>query len=132
MFKDIEVALEKHLLALTPAMPIAFRNGKWDVNTPDEPYMRPTMLFSPTLLSTLKDNEILTGSYIIDLFYPVGDGQGNINTKIDEIYSHFKGTKTLSQNGVTVYLREISRTTESVRDGAWFSARIEINFKVYN
>ena len=132
MFKDIEVALDNHLLALAPGLPIAFKNGKYDVDTPDEPYIRPTMIFAPTLLLNLKDNELLSGSYVIDLFYPIGEGQGNINDKLDEIYSHFKGVKTVSHNGNTVYLREISRTTESVRDGAWFSSRIEINIKVYN
>jgi len=132
MFQDVEIALDKHLTALGSPLPIAFKNGRFEVDTPDEPYMRPTIIFAPNLLLDLKSNDMAAGVYVIDLFYPVGEGQGAINTQLDGLYTHFRSVPTVSHNGNTVYIREVSRTTESIRDGAWFSSQITINFKVYN
>lgn len=130
-FQDVHAALDTRLNALAGGTTIAWENTG-HVPVKGTEYIRPTLLMAPSSLLDMDDLQMNVGIYQIDLFYPLGVGAGALLTKADAIYDHFKADLTLVSNGVTVYIKEISRTTSARREEAWFMASIEINFKCYN
>lgn len=129
-YKDIQIAFDKRLSLLTGGTPIAWENVAYKpIN--NTPYLRPILLMSPSALMTVQDLQLNQGIYQIDLIYPTEYGINAALTKLDAIYDHFKASTTLTSHSVTVYIKEISRSTITEIDKAWLRASIEISFKCY-
>lgn len=130
-FKDIQAALDTRLSLLSGGTPVAWENVEY---TPVKgtAYLRPTLLSTPSHLMDLNSLQNNEGIYQIDLFYPTNNGVGDLLTKADQIYDHFKTDLTLVSNSTTVHVKEISRATVSAREEAWFRASIELHYKCYS
>lgn len=130
-FLDIQAALDTKLNQLAGGIDVAWENTSY-IPTKGTAYLRPSLLMAPSSLLNFESLQMNQGIYQIDLFYPLDRGPGDMLMKADEIHDHFKTDLKLVSNGVSVYLKAISRTTPSEIDEAWFMASIEINFKCYN
>lgn len=129
-FTDIHTALDTRLNLLSGGVVIAWENTEF---TPvkDVPWLRPTLLMSPSSLMDLVDLQMNEGIYQIDLFYPTDNGVGTILTKADAIYDHFKADLDLVSNDVTVHIKEIGRAGPARREGGWLMVNVEVHFKCY-
>lgn len=128
-FTKIQKAFEKRLKLMTPLPPVAWTNTKYK---PIEgtTWIRLTVLPAPAELDILAGSEMHEGFCQIDVFTPLDKGSSEFNTLCDRIYDWFKSTETLQEDGLDVYLRNISQSTQR-RDEAWNSGYVEIYYKCY-
>jgi len=129
-YKNIQIALDTCLNGAGTGLDIAWENTDY-TPTLGTAYLRPTLLMAKSSLMDLDDLQLNQGIYQVDIFYPLDKGAGELLTTLDTIYSAFKTDTTLVSGTTTVYIKEISRTREAIRDEAYYSARLEISFKCY-
>jgi len=130
-FDNIRTALDTKLNSLTGGTPIAWENGSYPP-IKGTAFIRPRLIPSPSLLADFNGLQDNRGIYQIDLFYPLSNGTGDMLTKMDQIYDHFKNDIRLVSEGVVVNINEITRTRAGEVDEAWFMASLEIHFICYN
>lgn len=129
-YRNIQIAFDKRLSLLPGGAPIAWENVAYKPSN-NVPYLRSTLLMSPSSLMTVEDLQLNQGMYQIDLIYPTEYGTDAALTKLDAVYDHFKAVLTLTAGGVTVYIKQISRSAIIEIDKAWLKTSIEVNFKCY-
>lgn len=129
-YKDVQIALDSRFDALSGSVDIAWENTEYKP-VKDTPWMRPTVLFGESDLMDLEDLQLNIGVYQIDFYYPLENGPADLLTQMDAAFDHFKGDLSLTSNGVTVYIKQISRTQPAIREEAWYTASLEITFKCY-
>lgn len=129
-FLGVQTALDTQLYTLNNDIDIAWENINY---TPikESPYLRPTVMMSPSSLLNLDVLQLNEGIYQVDLFYPLEQGSGDLSSMADRIYDLFKSQQQIVSNDTTVYIKQISRTTPAIVEDAWFMASVEINFKCY-
>lgn len=129
-FKDIQIALDTRLAALTGGTPIAWESVTYTpVN--GTAYIRPTLLLAPSSLLNLTDKQMQEGIYQIDLFYPSDGGMGDLLDKADAVYTHFKASTPLTSNSVDVHIKQIGRPAAARVEDGWLMSIIEVHFKTY-
>lgn len=129
--KNIHKAFDTKLNSLTGSVPIAWENSSY-TPTKGTAFIRPILIHSPSFLADFDGLQDNRGIYQIDLFYPLENGKGDLLTKMDQIYDHFKIDARLVSEGVTVEIMEIGCSKAFKADEAWFMASLDIHFICYN
>lgn len=88
----------------------------------DEKWMRPTVLFGETINVTPDEYQRTFGIFVVDIFYPQGDGdklQLADAKLIQELFNNkeFGNTKT-----------QESSVESGIEDGSWYKIQINTNF----
>ena len=129
VFSDIQAALDTRLSTVTGLPAVAWENVHYKP-VKGTPFIRPTNIAGDSVLNTVARQQMNTGIYQIDLFYPTSDGPGDLLTMLDTIYDHFKIDNELVANTTKVIVRSIGRTRVD-REEAWATASIEIVYDCY-
>lgn len=127
-FKDVKKLLDVHLNLIAGGLPVAWENIKF---TPilNEPWIRPTLINGTSENVDLNSNQLNPGIFRVDVFYPLGVGEGNLFEKIDEIYIHFKKA-ILSVDDTIINIQDISLLPR-LTDEPWIMGSLDINFVNY-
>lgn len=131
-FKNIQIALDTRLSELPGVTPVAWENVQY---TPilGRPWIRPTLINGDSSLNCLSDwNQNNPGIYRVDVFYPTGNGTGQLLDKLDSIYTHFKAEPNLDAWGTRVIIKQVSILQRIVEETSWFMGSLNINFACYN
>jgi hypothetical protein len=125
----IRAALETHLGTITPVIPTAFENVKYDPvvgvpyqksflksNTPDDGQISSQTYFE-------------RGFYQVTLFYPLGTGPALAEARAQLIKDAFKRGTSVFSGGVTVIIMNAPSVSGSMVDGDRFTLPITINFQ---
>lgn len=127
-FRDISAALSGRLNTLTGGTPIAWENSEY-TPTIGTMFLRETLLPANTVQGSLgtigKDEH--GGIYQVDIFAPSGSGKGAAVAKADSVADHFKRGTTLTYNGESVRIRNVSRSNFGY-DGGWLILSINIEY----
>lgn len=127
-FTDIAGALRARLSTLTSLPPVAWENINY---TPSSTtlYLRPTILPAPTAQASLGDSgrDLHEGIFQIDVFIPDGSGR---STWPDSIADHFKRGTILTQNGVTVRIKNASIGT-AFKDENFYQVPVTIDYQSF-
>lgn len=127
-FSDIAGALRTRLNSLPGAPPIAWENINY---TPSSKtlYLRATMLPIPTIQASLGDDgkDLHEGIFQVDVFIP--DGQGR-STWPDAIADHFKRGTVLTQNSVTVRIKNASIGT-AFKEENFYQVPVTIDYQSF-
>lgn len=128
VFASISAALDARLNAMAALPPVAWQNVSF-TPTSGVLYLRPTLLPAPTVQAGLGDIglDAYQGIYQIDIFAAVGGGRGLAEAQADLIGDQFKRGTSLTSGGISVRLRDVSRTAGIV-DGDRFAISISINY----
>ena len=129
-FNDISVALNQRLDAYATAnsRDVAFENIKHEPTT-GTMYLRPTVLPADTEQAGIgaSGKEQHQGFFQIDVFSPIDDPKATALNEADSIADYFSRELTLTYNGISVRLREISMGQAS-RESAWFMVPVLIDY----
>ncbi len=129
VFTNIEVALHTRLATLSASPPVQWPNTRYQP-IENTIYLRPTVLPASTTLNTLAGMEHHIGIYQVDVFVPLEKGISTLDSWLDAIQSLFKSNKTLTATDV-VFVQAVSRSP-AVRDEAWYTGFVEINYICYS
>ena len=131
VFANISSALDGRLNTLASLPPVAWQNTGY-APVSGVLYLRPTLLPAQTRQSGLGDAGLdeHQGIYQIDIFAAVGGGRGVAEGQADLISDHFKRGTSLASGGISVRLRDVSRTTGIV-EGDRFAISITINYMAH-
>lgn len=129
MTDKIRAALEKHLVALTPAIATAYENASYKpVN--GTPYQMAFVRYADP------DNRVLgcarryeLGFLQVTLCYPIDKGASAVEDRANLLREHFKRGTVLTHSGQN--LQVINTPSKKVlgSDGAVFKMAISINFR---
>ncbi len=129
VFTNIEAALHTRLATLSGSPPVQWPNTRYQP-VENTTYLRPTILPAATSLETLAGMEQHVGIYQVDVYVPLEKGVSALDTLLDSIQSLFKSSKTLTATDV-VFVQAVSRSP-AVRDEAWYTGFVEINYICYS
>ncbi len=129
VFTNIEAALHTRLATLSGSPAVAWPNVHYQP-TENTTFLRPTILPAATVLNTLAGMEEHKGIYQVDVYVPAEKGVSALNTLLDSIQSLFKSNKTITATDV-VFVQAVSRSP-AVRDEAWFTGFVEVNYICYS
>jgi uncharacterized protein DUF4128 len=129
VFTNIEAALHTRLATLGSSPPVAWPNTNYRP-IENTTFIRPTVLPASTNLETLAGMEQHVGIYQVDVFVPLEKGVATLDSWLDAIQSLFKSNKTLTATDV-VFVQAVSRSP-AVRDEAWYTGFVEINYICYS
>jgi hypothetical protein len=127
---NIELALHTRLATLSGSPSIEWPNTHFNP-TENTLFLRPTILPSDTSLSTLAGVEEHKGIYQVDVFVPLEKGVSALHTLLDGIDSLFKGNKTLTAGGDTIFIQAVSRG-RTERQESWYVGFVEVNYLSYS
>lgn len=129
-FNNISIALNQRLDAYATAnsRDVAFENIKHEPTT-GALYLRPTVLPAETEVAGIGSSgkEHHQGFFQIDVFAPIDDPKATALNEADSIADYFTQELTLTYNGISVRLREISLGA-ATRERAWFMVPVLINY----
>lgn len=127
---ETEKALQKALKNVTNIPDIAWPNIRFEP-TIGEPFVRPTLLPAAPEVCTLNNYNKHSGIYQIDIYVPNNVGIKELYTIADNIKNYYRSNKTLTSNGVTVFIKAID-VGRSERQDAWFTTFLEIQYLSFN
>lgn len=131
LFTDIQAALDQRLAGVLGIPTIAFENVRF---TPvaGTSYVRPTVILGTSALITLDiKRQTNPGIYSIAIFTESEKGPAAANTIADAIYDNFKAVNSITEGSTDVWIQGITRT-QAVRDEAWYTTTVDIQFLVYS
>lgn len=122
----IRKALEKHLLALTPAFPTATQNNAFTPTT-GVPYQR------IYLLPNTPDNAVQgarmyfeRGVFQITLLWPTGGGSMAADTRAELLRNHFRRGTSLVESGVTVHVTNTPSIATALSDEDRYAVPVSV------
>jgi hypothetical protein len=131
-FRDMQIALDVRLAALTGGTPIAWDNIEYQAVT-GTAHLRPTLINTESLLYCIANGaQSNEGLYRIDANYPAGRGHSALLAKLDQIYQHFKASLSLTVGTTTLWLREIAILPRIIVEGSWYMGSLDIRFINYD
>lgn len=128
-FGAIQALLDTTLNSAVDDTPVAWENIKF---TPilDEPWVRPTLLSGTTTVLDLCANQVPSGSYRVDVFYPLGAGPGDALDLIDVITEEFRAAGVMSLLDTVLVIGAISQSQRLI-DDAWMMMSLDIAWQAY-
>ena len=127
-FQDIRIALDARLATLSGLPPVAWPNAQY-VPTIGTLFIRPTLLAAETVGGTLESDRH-TGIYRVDVFSPVGVGDGTAIALLDSIGDHFAPMTTFTSGVAGVQIVSCSQSLRG-NDGVWYNLSIDIRYLSY-
>jgi hypothetical protein len=118
---QIRRALEKHLAALTPAVPTAWDNVTFSPPADGSVYQE--VKFVPNepngeMMDTLTFIE--QGLLQVSVFYPQGKGPRDSDNRVDALRSHFRRGTTLVEGGVSTIITRVPSVAAGLpMEGQW-------------
>lgn len=130
IFHDIAAALDDHLSQMTvPALPpVAWENYEYNP-TEDTLYLRPVNLQGETIAVTERDQTV--GVYQIDIFAPEGEGKNELVVMSDGLADWFAQDTEFSYNGVTVRVKNVSRSPIEILADGWSRLMVEVEYYAF-
>lgn len=130
VYLNIQTALDKTLAFMAGLPSVAWANVK-HVPVNGTSYLRPTLLPATSELYTLTDVNRHPGLYQVDIFTPVEKGMYAGLSIADDIKTHFESNRRLSQNGDTIFIKQIS-LGPAQREDAWNHISVIIGYECFN
>jgi hypothetical protein len=117
---QIRRALEKHLSALTPAVPTAWDNVGFappaDGSVYQEAKLVPNVPITPMDTITYIEQGFLQ----VALFYPQGKGPRDAENRVDALRAHFRRGTTLTEGGIDTIITGVPVVAAGVpAEGQW-------------
>lgn len=130
IFTDIQAAFDQRLESTVGLPNVAWENIAF---TPvaGTSFVRPTLITGASTTATLAGLQSNVGVYSVDVFVESEKGPAALNTLVDSIYDHFKAVSSITEGTTIVGVQGITRTP-TIRDEAWFSATIDIQYLTYS
>ena len=128
---DIKAALIQHYLAGRFGLKTAYENREFEPQD-GTPWARLTFIPAQPSVASLGDagEDLHSGVFQIDLFYPSGTGDGEASTKADAIRASFRAGFSFSYNGQVVTVRSCGRGSGRP-DPPWYRLTISVTWYAY-
>ena len=123
---SIRKALEKHLLALTPAFPTATQNNAF-IPTTGVPYQKIHLLpNTPNNAVQGASMYFERGIFQITLLWPTGVGAMAADTRAELIRNHFRRGTSLVESGITVHVTNTPSIASAIPDGDRYAVPVSV------
>lgn len=128
--KRIEAALNVQLIDNANSVKIVYQNQKYTA-VEGTPYQQPFFLPAtpdPWIIGSATNFH--TGFYQINLMYPAGEGQADINVHADVLIAAFNQATTLTYSSIDTIIKSSGRGNASQQDG-WYFMPVQIRWECY-
>ena len=124
---NIRVAIETAVNAMSPSLPTVWDNTKY---TPVKgtPWQRVNMFYVQPDNSEFGSNYQESGYVQISLFYPLGVGSADIESRIQLIRNAFKRGSTFAYSGNSVTVNKTPSILIGEQEDEWYSKIVIIYF----
>lgn len=131
---NLEVALLKHLAAMTSAIATAMPNAKFVPPAPTTPWQRATLLRAQNRRSGQGTTSPVfrSGTLSVQLFYPLGAGDKDILLQAQAIQAQFARGLSLSEGGTTVRIAETPSVLPAAPEAGWHTLAVHIPYYSYD
>lgn len=129
VFTNIEACLNTRLSQLSGLPPVQWPNVDF-MPLEGQTFLRPTLLPAAGKLNTLDGSYLEAGMYQIDIFTPLNSGSYQLTSLQDEVMNLFASNKTITSNGVIVFIQNIVQG-KGVRAEGWYLGFITIYYQCY-
>jgi hypothetical protein len=126
-FLNIQSALAQRLEATVGIPAIAWGGVKYNP-VKGTSFVRPLMISNDSTAQSFDFEHVNTGTYLISVFVPLGNGEGPLLTLCDSIVTQFKGGQTLTQSGSTIHVLNVG-IEQIVKTDAWLQCNINVAYK---
>ena len=92
-------------------------------------YVRPSLFYRTPATVNIKGELRQRVELWLDVFVPIGEGEQELYSIIDQFFSFFHGKKKLQKSNAELYIRELGISNGPERDEDFFAGRLIINFK---
>ncbi|MBS0227670.1 MAG: DUF4128 domain-containing protein [Proteobacteria bacterium] len=122
----IQTALEKHLIALAPALPTAWPNKTFTPAT-GTPWQRVDHLTNAPLDMTMERSmHQERGILQISLFYAVNTGRVAAMQRAELTRAHFAPVQYLTEDSVKVEIGDTPRIASAMQDADWLMVPVSV------
>ncbi len=126
VFSNIQTAMDTTLASTPSVPPIAWSNVEY-TPTIGTTFVRPTLMPAGSQMATLNGTLKNPGIYQVDIFTPVGKGEGAALIIADRIKMHFEANRRLVANSDTIFILQVS-LGKGERENAWNHIFVEVNY----
>lgn len=117
---QIRRALENHLKAMVPAIPIAWENVAFTPPADGSAYAEVRFVPNDPITPMDSLSFIEQGFFQVALMYPQGVGPRDSETRVDQLRAHFRRGTTLTAGGVSTIITRVPTVAAPVpADGQW-------------
>jgi hypothetical protein len=130
--EDIQSALHKQLVQLTPSLPIAWENKEYSP-TAGTPYLRSWLLPGQTTTVSLGPDgyNLYVGVYQIDCLYPINKGWYPAKVKAGAICTLFKRGTLITYNSICVRVMKCYPSSGDI-DGDFHKVSVSVEYECYD
>lgn len=130
IFTDIQAAFDQRLNSTANLPNVAWENVSF-TPTAGTSFVRPTLVPGSSDTATLDGLQSNVGIYSVFVATESEKGPAALNTLVDSIYDHFKLVSSITEGSTLIGIQGITRTP-AIRDEAWFTATINIQYLTYS
>ncbi|WP_082818874.1 DUF4128 domain-containing protein [Cupriavidus nantongensis] len=124
----IRRALEKHLLAMAPVLPLAPENVPF-TPTPGAPYQRVHLLPATPANPTMGDGFYReVGVFQVSLYYPQGTGPAAAQTRAEAVRNYFPRGLLIPEGGISTRVERTPAISSGVPDGDRWCIHVSIQY----